>query len=591
MKNDKVFLVTTAIEDFWDTSYRIIFLGEWCKRYSRKIFWQNITSETLPSYFEEKKGREIYRYLDTVFERLLFVLHKQMNRIHGTNFSIRYWRIIFGFWLINYIHVMYDRYKNLKHFTGLYPNFTSICLDKECFVTPKDTIHFVCHLKNDDYNLQIYSRILFWLGYKLPTKKSSIALPDVSRYFTKGRWSFKIILKYAYELICKTFQNKDQILLRNTYFSYLSLFRLVLKTKGAVWPCVYDYQDLPDFPINYEVREILGSFEFGENEFEKMLASLISSDIPQVMIEGYNFLREKVKNDFVSEPKAIMSGISWWFDTTFRVWAAESAEKGTKLLGVQHGGGYGTLEDSIQIDAELSIVDRFYSWGWKCCDVYAEVIPMPATKLIERKMKSLNGRNGVLCVFTSYPRYLIQFPWTADYLKNYYLIQTLFISHLSGSIMSQLRIRPHREDLGWDVRDRIRDQFPQIKIENWDIPFSDSLSKCSVFICDHPLYSTTFVEALINNTPTIAFYNPDFAANVIRDEAKDILSQLKNSSIIFEDPVLAAEQLNSVYNSIESWWNEPKRQEAIRNFLDRFGRISSTWLQDWSEEILKVRKT
>ncbi len=201
MRKNKPFLATTAIEDFWDTSYPIVFLGGWCKRYSRKKFWENIVSETLTSYFEEKKGREIYRYLDTVFERLLFTLHKQMNQIHGTNFSIRYWRIILGPWLCYYVHVMYDRYKNLEHFTRLYPDFTSICLDKKCFLIPKDTMHFVNHIKNDDYNLQIYSNILFWLGYKLPTKRLTVAIPNVGMYFTgEGSW-LKNILKHTRELI------------------------------------------------------------------------------------------------------------------------------------------------------------------------------------------------------------------------------------------------------------------------------------------------------------------------------------------------------------------------------------------------------
>lgn len=591
MKSNKPFLATTAIEDLWDTSYPIVFLGEWCKRYSRKKFWENIVSETLPSYFEEKKSNEIYLYLNNVFERLLFVLHKQMNQIHGTDFNVRYWRIILGSWLTYYIHIMYDRYKNLEHFIRSYPDFTSICLDKECFIIPKDTIHFVCHINNDDYNLQIYSSILSGMGYKLPVKEFKVTVPDVSMYFTeKSRW-FKNILKYTYKLTCKIFQNKQQVFLRNTYFSNASMFKLILKTKGAVWPCVYGYQDLPDFPVNHKAREIVGNFDFGENKFEKMLVALMPFYIPQSMIEGFGFLREKVKNDFISRPKAIMSAICWWFDNIFRVWVAESTEKGTMLLGVQHGGNYGIAANLLQEDIELGIVDKFYSWGWERRGTYAKVIPMPAPKLVEKKNKSLGRNNGVLYVLSNCPRYLCQIPWSANYWEDYFINQTLFISHLSESVTGQLRIRPHREDLGWDLRDRIRDLFPQIKIENWDILFSDSLRKCSVYVSDHPLYSTTFIEALSNNKPTIIFCNPNFAANAVRGEAMELFSQLKNNSIIFDDPITAARHLNSVYGSIESWWNEPKRQMAIRSFLDKHGKTSETWLQDWSEEISNVVKT
>ncbi len=585
------FLATTAIEDFWDTSQHIIFLGGWCKRYSRKIFWQDIASETMPSYFEDEKSHEAYCYLNILYERLLSVLSGQMNKIHGTNFSVRYWRIILGSWLISYIHVMYDRYKNLEHFLKLYPDFTSICLDKECFIIPKDTIHFACHVRNDDYNLQLYSSMLSVLGYKFPTKKLSVSLPDVGMYFLGKKESIKNILKYLYEIINRIFYNGEQVFLRNTYFSYLSLIKLFFKTKGAIRPCIYGYQNLPDFPVDYKARSILTKCNFGENEFEKALISLIPFDMPKNMVEGFSLLREKVKNEFIAEPKVIMSSISWWFDNTFQVWAAESAEKGAMLLGVQHGGNYGIAKDLFQEDIELNIVDKFYSWGWKRSDSYAKVIPMPAPKLVELKKKSSKKSNEVLYVLASYPRYLCQFPWSTGYWENYFFNQTLFISHLSELIMSGLRVRPYREDSGWDVKDRIKELFPKIRIEGWDIPFSASLSNCSVYICDHPLQSTTFIESLVNNKPTVLFYNPAFAANKFRDEAADLFSQLKSNSIIFDDPISAAEHLNSVYGSIDIWWNEPKRQEAVRNFLYRFGRTSPTWLQDWSQEISNVVKT
>ncbi len=591
MRSNKPFLATTAIEDFWDTFYPIVFLGGWCKRYSRKKNWENIVSETLPSYFEENKSNEIYLYLNSVFERLLIVLYKQMNQAHEVNFSKRYWRIIFGTWLIGYIHVIYDRYRNLEHFIKFYPDFTSICLDEKSFLIPKDTIHFACHIQEDDYNLQIYSSILSEMGYEFPVKEFRVAVPDVGMYFEKKNRLFKKNLKCAYELICTIFQNKQKVFLRNAYFSNVSMFKLIFKTKGTVWPCVYGYQDLPDFPINYETRETLSKLDFGENKFEKILVSLIPLYMPQSMIEGFSFLRDKVKNDLISRPKAIMSAVCWWFDNIFRVWAAESAEKGTLLLGVQHGGNYGIAANLLQEDIELGIVDKFYSWGWERRGTYAKVIPMPAPKLLDKKNKSLGGNNGVLFVLSSCPRYLYQAHWSANYWENYFLNQTLFISNLSESIAGQLRVRPHREDLGWGIQDRIKDLFPRIKIEDWDISFSDSLKKCSVYVSDHPLSSTTFIEALSNNKPTIIFYNPYFAANAVRAEAAELFNQLKSNLIIFDDPITAANQLNSVYGSIESWWNEPKRQEAVRNFLDRFGRTSSTWLKDWSAEISNVAIT
>lgn len=586
MKTNIPFLATTAIEEFWDTSHRIVFLSLGCKRYSRRNFWRNIASETLPVYFEEKEAGQIYCYLNIVYERILLILHKQMNRIHGTDFSVRYWRIILGSWLIFYIHVMFDRFSNLEHFIKLYPDFTSIGLERRCFIIPKDTVHFINHIKNDDYNLQIYSNILAWMGYKLPTKEFKVSTPDVAVYFGGKRGWIKKALRCTYEKNCKIFQNKNQVLLSNTYFPYLSLFKLSFNTKASAWPVNQGYQPLPVFPVDHAKRKILGSCDFGDNKFEKMLAALISYDMPQYMVEGFSILKEKSEERFVPAPKAIMSAISWWFDNAFQLWAAGSAEKGTLLLGVQHGGNYGIAKNLLGEDFELGLVDKFYSWGWERYDAYAEVLPMPAPKLIEKKKRKLRSNSlKLLYVTGSYPRYLVQFPWSVSFWEDYFLNQGLFISSLAGTVQRQLRVRPHREDLGWDVRERIRDQFPQVKIEDWGIPFSRSLNECSIYISDHPLQGTTFMEALSCKKPTVIFYNPGFAANMIRDEARELIAELKNNSVIFDDPVKAANQLNSVYGSIEIWWNEPKRQKAVSNFLNRFGKSSSNWLRDWSREM------
>jgi len=586
--NTKPFLATTAIEDFWETSRHVIFLGNWCKRYSRREYWQNLDSETLPSYFNEEEKHRVYLYLNSVFERLLPVLSKQMNQIHGADFSVKYWRIILGAWLVNYIHVIYDRYNSLKHFLTFHPDFTSVCLDEECFVTPKDTIHFFCHIRNDDYNLQVYSRILSALGYKLPTKKLPVFVPDVNMYFFGKNELIKNILKYFYEALNKTFFNKNQVFLRSTFFTHSNLMELFLKTKGAVRSCIYGYEDLPDFSVDYPARASLKKCDFGENDFERILMELIPLEMPKNMIEGLSFLRKKVENKFIPAPKAIMSSISWWFENVFQAWAADAAEKGTLLLGVQHGGNYGIAEDFFQEDLELSIVDIYYSWGWNQNHAGAKVVPMPAPKLVKSKKKYTGKSAEILYVLTSYPRYLYQFPWSTDYWENYFSNQVLFLSRLSEEVMARLRVRPHREDFGWDIKERLKDSFPELRIENWDIPFSESLNDCSLYICDHPLQSTTFIESLVSNKPTVLFYNPAFAANAVRPEAADLFGKLEKSAILFGDPVSAARHLNAVYASIGNWWNEPERQKVVKRFLGVYGKTSSTWLAEWSAEILNL---
>jgi putative transferase (TIGR04331 family) len=484
---------------------------------------------------------------------------------------------------------MYDRYKNIKKFTGLYPEFYTLCLSKDCFVVPKDSLDYTLLIGSDEYNLQLYSSILTWLGYSFPEKSLSVNAPELGVYVTGNAVLRRKILKDVCSLACKALPVRGKVLFRHTYFSKPALMRMVLRSGGAIWPCFEGYTGLPEFSPDQSMRSKIVDPAFGEDEFEKMLASMVGRDIPGSMVEGFGFLREESRRKLPSGPKAIMSGISWWYDNLFRVWVAGSAEEGSLLLGVQHGAGYGVHKELFAESVELGIVDKFYSWGWERQGCHAEVVPMPSVKLSCLKKKRKHS-SGILYATTVAPRYLCWFPWSIDNWEQYFANQQLFLAALSQEAMSRLRVRPHREDLGWDVLERIRDKFPQIMIEGWDKPINKSLNGCSVYVCDMPLDSTIFTEALTMNKPTVAFYGTILLANPLTNEAEQILERLKSVSIVFDDPLKAARHLNSILGREQEWWNESQRQDAVRGFLNRFARGSSVWLKEWSKELADVAK-
>ena len=121
--NTTPFLATTAEEAFWDTSKQIIFLGEWCQRYSRKAFWGPLGGEVLASPWQNAKERDTaYKYASDVYERLLAALGEALNSIHHVNHGPRYWRIVLGPWLKYYLPVVYDRYACLRTALDKYPD-------------------------------------------------------------------------------------------------------------------------------------------------------------------------------------------------------------------------------------------------------------------------------------------------------------------------------------------------------------------------------------------------------------------------------------------------------------------------------------
>ena len=69
-----MFLITTANEDTWKKDERVLFLGEWCKKYSKKSAWSNMDFEVLSYHWDD---RERY-YKDHIKLSILYekYLHK-----------------------------------------------------------------------------------------------------------------------------------------------------------------------------------------------------------------------------------------------------------------------------------------------------------------------------------------------------------------------------------------------------------------------------------------------------------------------------------------------------------------------------------
>ena len=83
-----MFLITTADQRFWKTDEPILFLGEWCKLFSQRPVWENLSYEVIPYHWDDRK--KLYRdYLSLkgLQEELLRELAEKLNEIHGVDYS------------------------------------------------------------------------------------------------------------------------------------------------------------------------------------------------------------------------------------------------------------------------------------------------------------------------------------------------------------------------------------------------------------------------------------------------------------------------------------------------------------------------
>lgn len=580
------FLATTALEEFWDTTKPILFLGEWCLLHGRRAFWEPLGGKLLESpYNESKSVHAAFSYINEIYERILPLIGDSLNFIHGKSYSNRYWRIILGPWFFSYLSVIYDKFTHLKCALEHCPELSTIGLSEESFIVPSDTFEFNRFLLEDSYNLQFYTKILVALGKTFPCKGLGITQNPLYNQLDSNSWRQNVVnsvSKVYAGFASKVFQS---ILIKSSYFPKSALLLLTIKNAGRVLPILgrSTKSSLPQYDSS--IRKKLKKISIGDGEFERCLSSMLFDDIPKSFVEEYDTVcSESIKN-YPHKSKAIFSANSWYYDEMYKQWAATSAEEGALLLGTQHGGSYGGLANMFIENHETAIVDYYYSWGWTRGDCTAEVIPMPATNLANRKkIVACNRKTGILWVATTSPRYLVQFPSSPKKFTDYLTWQMIFVNKLFPKIREKVLFRPHREDPGWDIVQRINDDFPNIRIEKWDIPFQESLSNCRLYVCDH--FSTTFAEALAVNKPTILFWSP--LSNELRPEAQMYYDLLRKNGILYDTPESAGLAVNLIYDDVETWWNDPERQVAVKKFCDRFARITQDAIELWNAEFKRI---
>jgi putative transferase (TIGR04331 family) len=98
---------------------------------------------------------------------------------------------------------------------------------------------------------------------------------------------------------------------------------------------------------------------------------------------------------------------------------------------------------------------------------------------------------------------------------------------------------------------------------------------------------TTFIEAMVMNSPTIGLWNPDHFE--MAADAAPYFDAFVKQGVVYSDPVSAARQLERVYDSAGDWWAAERIQSARRDFIGRFGR-SGNWIREWGALLNEWRR-
>lgn len=564
-------LITTALEETWPSiETPVLFLGEWCKLYSRKHIWEKYDSVTVPYHWDNRdKLYNDYQYLMHLYEKVLLELSTKLNEIHGTNHSIRYWRILIGPWLGYFIQILFDRFQMVQSLLSNFGNveYRYIPIGKFKAI-PNSMSVFSAFFISDFWNQLIYQEVLEYLGIG---NKTIVNLSIKTYDFTQKKKSVKARLKESVlSFLSKTIVRENEAFIQSSYLPFSENIKLQLLLRQI--PRIRNSVKIPEFVADYDKRSFsLKLLEDSEDSFLIFLGIMIPKHIPKVYIEGFSQLREIVrKQRWPSNSRFIFTSNSHNSDDLFKFYAAEQVEKDSKFFIGQHGGHYGVGKWSFMEDHEIKSSDHYLSWGWNSEEFPTKTVPCFSFILANKRKLNFDKKGKLLLVTMELPRYsywMYSAPVSKQWLE-YFSNQVEFVKGLNSEISNELLVRLSPNVFGWDQKLRWEDQIKYLKFDEGNIGITKLIRSCRLFVSTYN--ATTFLESMGQNIPTIMYWNPSHWE--LRESAIPYFEKLKKIGIFHDNPVSAAKKVNEVWSDVYGWWFSKEIQEVKNEFCSKYSR-------------------
>ena len=517
---------------------------------------------------------------------LLPVVTKNLNTIHGVNYSQRYWHILLGPWLYHFCCIVYDRKRLLSYRTE------DDVAEVGSRVVPRDTYESIKLSVNPDFNQQLLSDIL--LGCNAIDEHSFMSTEADNDY----KFDYAHLKAIIFNYFSGALTTNKSIAISFTAMPLAFQCRIFRHFPG-IRPikALHDNYKLFSSRISVPMRLKL-NVKPVEEQFLNLVNSLLPYYIPVCFVEGYKTLN-RLGERYISKPAAILSTTEIYYRyESYKHWVAKCSEDGTKVLNLQHGGTYGLSWRSGDNFIERAPSDVFYSWGWKHPTYRlddSQIKPMPVLPqffALDRDVKPRNDSQRILFASNSMRTILREFggipndPYNRDrYLSD----QFSFYEQLPQDIRESLYIRVGELNKSSGTKlykESWRKKHPSVLFDNRNVNFRTSLRHSKIFIVDH--LSTTWLESLMIGVPTIIFVDKDDYD--FTDEFKEIISMLNSVSIFHYSIEAAAKQVITINSDVSSWWRDERRADMVKNVLGKIAKQSEYLAYDWSEELKRVSK-
>ncbi len=553
-----------------------------------------------------------YKYLDTLFDRLMNNFTSNLNFIHKKNFSKVYWETAMGRHIIVLISMIYEQFL-------IFENLSKYKIDEVILPAKfknKNIESLLNGLSIEEIRVFIY---FFFISQKKELlkinkifietdlkKENNSYLKKLLELWSKFRLNkikkksyifFKNIITSTKSLMTKLLWTKlenDVVFLGKTHFTFWDelKFKFFLKSLSPN----FDAFNLQKKNLNIDIltRKKIISIK-PKNKFEKQLINLLPFLVSDFYIENYDQVIDKLEKNSPLAPKLIFT-LDYVKNNRMvaDLWVASCKEKNkTKVVCHQHGGGYGTpLFDNLTNFQIKKYSNIFYPYNSITAnEIKSKKMPsitlQKASKYVNKKLQNENGK--ILLTFTKCLTYNYNLSARVNGKKflDYINFYKKFINNIDEKYKSLLLARLLSDD-PWNSMSLLSDIFDKNQISfakfNPITKKSDMFKKlrdCRLVI--HTQDTTAFHETMVANFPTIAVWDPNI--EIQSKEGKKFYKKLKNVKIIHECVFEASNFINNNSENINKWWYSKKVQNVRKEFCEKIAYTSDNIFDIWKNEL------
>ena len=531
-----------------------------------------VKSPEVLSQVDDAEFAEFQRISESVFQSLV----GELNRVHGTNHPERFWRIVCGAWFLQFAQVWYLRWRVASEVFREHGVLACRRIDikwQELLPVTHDEASLL-------FATDIWNHVAYCDAFNFVARSSNVETVVISPDRNQELSDYRTIINFGLpsqsaksklESVLAKISPRPKIVLAGVVQSRAALVAMHLRL--GVLPRLWRFSaKLTPQPVDARLRSQLDFSGDSAGGFVEFLSSSISRHLPTVYLEGFNDLLTQTfsENSLTKPPRAIFTNTLLHRSEQFKLWAATFVTRdATKLFSGQHGGGYRVSRFlGWNEDFELSVVDKFMSWGKYKTE--KNIAPTCIQSISERF--SSNQHGTLLVVLGPITRNSDIFGMLGVQSNgSYFKLLNDFICGLSSDIRAQTIVRPKSAS---QVRKPARVSSDQVSnIFSIPVTIDHGGADLNQRLIDSRLAVVTYNETTIPMNmmfgfPTIALWDPKYVR--LNKQAEAVYHQMFEAKILFHSPQLAAEHITEIWSDIETWWNSPQVRQARENYCTHY---------------------